>query len=253
LIKAIAKETDRHLILLKLADIENKEILNSIICCINKLSTELCTFQNIYFETSLIVIEDIDCDCDIVLSRDYQKQKDTDSFSSLSNYKKLNKKKKKDDVEEYSDNTSESEDSFKKNKITELLLENKTKIFKRFGNFNKLTLSDVLNVIDGLIEMPNRIMILTSNFPDRLDAALIRPGRIDIKLKLDYCSKEMIHNIISYLFDKISKQTINDKLSDNIVEVLFKKQLTPALVINYCKEWNYDLDKVIYELQKYEK
>ena len=40
-----------------------------------------------------------------------------------------------------------------------------------------LNLADVLNILDGILECPGRIVIMTTNHPDKLDPALIRPGR----------------------------------------------------------------------------
>lgn len=42
-----------------------------------------------------------------------------------------------------------------------------------------ITLSGLLNAIDGLTAREGRILFMTSNHPDALDPALIRPGRID--------------------------------------------------------------------------
>ena len=45
----------------------------------------------------------------------------------------------------------------------------------------KLTLSALLNVLDGLLSPDGLVVIATTNHPDRLDPALIRPGRFDIR------------------------------------------------------------------------
>lgn len=37
----------------------------------------------------------------------------------------------------------------------------------------------LLNVLDGVVDTPNRILVMTTNHPEKLDPALIRPGRID--------------------------------------------------------------------------
>jgi len=42
-----------------------------------------------------------------------------------------------------------------------------------------LNLSGLLNVLDGVVETPGRMLVMTSNHPEALDPALLRPGRID--------------------------------------------------------------------------
>ena len=44
---------------------------------------------------------------------------------------------------------------------------------------DKLDLAGLLNVLDGVVDSPNRIVIMTTNHPEKLDPALIRPGRIN--------------------------------------------------------------------------
>jgi shikimate kinase len=45
---------------------------------------------------------------------------------------------------------------------------------------DEVSLGGLLNVVDGLSSREDRILILTSNHPDKLDPALLRPGRIDV-------------------------------------------------------------------------
>ncbi len=44
----------------------------------------------------------------------------------------------------------------------------------------EVSLGGLLNVVDGVASRESRILILTSNHPDKIDAALLRPGRIDV-------------------------------------------------------------------------
>ncbi|KAI3325627.1 P-loop containing nucleoside triphosphate hydrolase protein, partial [Xylariaceae sp. AK1471] len=46
------------------------------------------------------------------------------------------------------------------------------------------TLSGLLNVLDGVGSHEGRIILMTTNFIERLDAALVRPGRIDKQVYL---------------------------------------------------------------------
>ncbi|KAG2613958.1 AAA-ATPase At3g28580-like [Panicum virgatum] len=53
-----------------------------------------------------------------------------------------------------------------------------------------ISLSGVLNFVDGLWSscVGERLMVFTTNHPERLDPALLRPGRMDRKIELGYCT-----------------------------------------------------------------
>ena len=52
------------------------------------------------------------------------------------------------------------------------------------------TLSGMLNFIDGLWSScgEERIIIFTTNHKERLDPALLRPGRMDVHIEMGYCN-----------------------------------------------------------------
>ncbi len=51
-----------------------------------------------------------------------------------------------------------------------------------------LTMSAFLNAIDGLASADDgRLLIMTTNHPERLDAALVRPGRVDYRVEFREC------------------------------------------------------------------
>lgn len=55
---------------------------------------------------------------------------------------------------------------------------------RKDGKFG-ITLSALLNCLDGALSREGRILIMTTNYPDRIDAALIRPGRVDVRVEFD--------------------------------------------------------------------
>ncbi|KAM2099802.1 hypothetical protein ACFX1T_027034 [Malus domestica] len=61
---------------------------------------------------------------------------------------------------------------------------------KQQSSKTKLTLSGLLNFIDGLWSScgDERIIVFTTNHKDRLDPALLRPGRMDVHIHLSYCT-----------------------------------------------------------------
>lgn len=52
------------------------------------------------------------------------------------------------------------------------------------ANQNGVTLSGLLNVLDGFYAPTNVLFVMTTNHVEDLDEALLRPGRIDYKLYL---------------------------------------------------------------------
>ncbi|KAI8900601.1 P-loop containing nucleoside triphosphate hydrolase protein, partial [Globomyces pollinis-pini] len=60
-----------------------------------------------------------------------------------------------------------------------------------------LSLSALLNCMDGYTLNEGVMIIMTSNHPERLDPAVIRPGRIDLHLELGYSTHYQIQNMYS--------------------------------------------------------
>ena len=56
----------------------------------------------------------------------------------------------------------------------------------------KITTSDLLNYIDGIIASQGRILVMTTNYPEKLDRALVRAGRVDRRWEITYANKEQL-------------------------------------------------------------
>jgi hypothetical protein len=52
-----------------------------------------------------------------------------------------------------------------------------------------VTLSGLLNALDGVAAQEGRLVFMTTNHRDQLDQALIRPGRVDVEVCLENASK----------------------------------------------------------------
>uniref|UniRef100_A0A673B089 Mitochondrial chaperone BCS1 n=1 Tax=Sphaeramia orbicularis TaxID=375764 RepID=A0A673B089_9TELE len=57
-----------------------------------------------------------------------------------------------------------------------------------YQGMGRLTFSGLLNSLDGVASSEARIVFMTTNYIDRLDAALIRPGRVDLKQYIGHCT-----------------------------------------------------------------
>ncbi len=58
-----------------------------------------------------------------------------------------------------------------------------------------ISLSTILNVLDGLLSPDGLVVIATTNHPDRLDEALRRPGRFDLSIELGYIGHEQFEDM----------------------------------------------------------
>ena len=77
-----------------------------------------------------------------------------------------------------------------------------------------LTLGSILEILDGLVEQPGRICIFTTNYPDRLDKALLRPGRIDMVVEFKKMRKLDVKNMYHLWFGNEISPKVYDKMKD---------------------------------------
>jgi hypothetical protein len=188
-VKCLANETNRHIININLNnDISKSQFenlfFNEVINVIN-ISTGQTEKYSIPLEQRIYVLEDIDCQIDLVMER------------SL---------KTKPSIEE---------------KAPDILLESiKTNPMKHdtyqnqplFSGAEKLDLSFLLNILDGVLENPGRIVIMTSNYIDQLDHALIRPGRIDIIADFKKCRNETIVQMMEFFYDIVLEEEEKEQI-----------------------------------------
>ncbi|KAG5062234.1 hypothetical protein AAZX31_02G050800 [Glycine max] len=95
------------------------------------------------------------------------------------------------------------------------------------NNDRQVTLSGLLNFIDGLWSScgDERIIVFTTNHKDKLDPALLRPGRMDVHIHMSYCTPCGFRQLASnYLGIK------EHSLFEKIEEEMQKTQVTPAEV-----------------------
>lgn len=108
---------------------------------------------------------------------------------------------------------------------------------------HKVDLSFLLNLLDGVLETPGRIVIMTSNFPEILDKALIRPGRIDIISEFKRCTNHTIIEMLEFFYDT----KLDDKQRKLILQ-LKERIITPAEMSKVMFENFYEVRDSIHHL-----
>ena len=175
-IKQLMNHTNRHGIDIKLSNKFSFDELKKVIH--NEAITDEYIIPQ---EKRIIIFEDIDAMCETL--------KDRDLIESENETKNKNKKTR---------GKSKSEDE---GDVDEIIIKSKPK-------FNNNNLSYFLNIIDGLNECSGRIIVMTTNKIDYLDKAIIRPGRIDIKINFAKYELKDVCGIINKFWGK--KYNIED-------------------------------------------
>ncbi|CRG88188.1 hypothetical protein PISL3812_05215 [Talaromyces islandicus] len=63
-----------------------------------------------------------------------------------------------------------------------------------------VSLSGLLNAIDGVSSQEGRILIMTTNSPESLDKALVRPGRVDMHIRFELPSHEEMRELFLSMY-----------------------------------------------------
>ncbi|KAA8564679.1 hypothetical protein EYC84_011584 [Monilinia fructicola] len=70
------------------------------------------------------------------------------------------------------------------------------------GQGKEFSLSGLLNIIDGVASHEGRVLVMTTNHPEKLDEALIRPGRVDHQVAFTNATRRQIQEIFERMYCK---------------------------------------------------
>jgi len=84
------------------------------------------------------------------------------------------------------------------------------------------TLSTLLNFIDGINSPEGIIIIMTTNHVKKLDPALLRDGRIDMRVNLDLCTKQQIIDL--------AENFLGVTILDSDLQGISDRHLSPATI-----------------------
>ncbi|KAI3528398.1 mitochondrial chaperone bcs1 [Colletotrichum abscissum] len=107
-----------------------------------------------------------------------------------------------------------------------------------------LSLSGLLNVLDGVASQDGRVLIMTTNHIEHLDDALIRPGRVDKKIEFGLADAEVIQKLFCTVFEYSEKEIPNAETRDKknagvqqlavqFASVVPESQLSPADILSF--------------------
>ncbi len=225
LIKCIANELKRHIINIHLSDSMTKTQLENLF-----YNEQIHITQNGKTETYTIpinkriyVLEDVDCQCDIILDRGSETAEQVLARKNA---------ELKEEIERLKFAISEMSNG-RKMVVTGGNMPGHQETKKDDNSSQKITLSFLLNLLDGVLETPGRITFMTTNFIDKLDKAFTRPGRVDIIRKFTFSDHSQLIDIIQHRYDT--------KLNEEQLSIIYNLQqcITPAEISRILFE-NFD-------------
>lgn len=75
---------------------------------------------------------------------------------------------------------------------------------------NKVTLAGLLNVLDGASSHYGHLVIMTTNYEDRLDSALTREGRCDVKKTLKLATTQQLCGLFRNMFPNATEEQVKN-------------------------------------------
>ncbi|KAI8824485.1 BCS1 N terminal-domain-containing protein [Fimicolochytrium jonesii] len=115
-----------------------------------------------------------------------------------------------------------------------------------------VTFSGLLNAIDGVAAQEGRLLCMTTNHLEKLDPALIRPGRVDVRVWLDLATRFQIRELFVQFFphvvgkegegvcdsegDVVDTKTLR-RLAEEFADAVPERTLSIAQVQGFLMRW----------------
>jgi len=93
------------------------------------------------------------------------------------------------------------------------------------GFSSRVTFSGLLNALDGVAATERRIIFMTTNHINKLDAALIRPGRVDLKVYLGDADRSQVLQMFARFYGD------DHPLADKFADALDQKGLSASMAM----------------------
>ncbi|CAA90252.1 Mitochondrial chaperone BCS1 [Caenorhabditis elegans] len=97
-----------------------------------------------------------------------------------------------------------------------------------YQGLSRVTFSGLLNALDGVACAEERLTFMTTNYVERLDPALIRPGRVDRKQYFGNATDGMLSKMFSRFYRQPSDSVLADEFVKRVSE--HKTELSPAMI-----------------------
>lgn len=254
-VKSIANLTKRNIINVRLSEIKTKTCLKNLFCnetlsVINTSNNQLENFR-VPINKRLYVIEDIDAMSELIRKREFQHHELEQKYNmieELQNNQNLKTGDDKDLLNPGSSSWGRTNKECESGNIEEYLagaMQQESYQMqedqKKKRNRDKVTFADILNILDGTLETPGRMICFTTNHLEVIDDALIRPGRIDMIIEFILADRNDIKN----MFEKFYDLDINPSLFNDVKEHTISHAQINQILFKYINDPDSALNDLI--------
>jgi hypothetical protein len=197
--KCVTKMLNRHMIKVDLSKCKNKSIANKLF-----FSERINEFK-IPYDKRIYVFSEVDRMSEILFKEEFKKKDETMITTNFNQSRPviINNNQKEDAEKIKSKSLSSSEDD------------------------GKLNLYHILDILDGIPERTGQIIMMSTNNFEKLDTALIRPGRIDCAIHFRKCTVENVKKLIEDYYEKPIE--IPNEIED--------RKWSPAEIFQICSKF----------------
>ena len=198
LIKALAHATERSIISIPLSQIKTNQQLMDVMYDLKLQVHGQDSSPTLEFKDVIFVIEDVDAASKIVLRREGQGSEPTFGPEQVRELAAAAARAQAGPPQPKPEGEAGDEEGPKAS-ARPATMDDMLEAFIK-PRPDELNLAGLLNVLDGVVDTPGRLLILTSNHPEKLDPALIRPGRVDRLIHLGYMRPDEASKMLTHYF-----------------------------------------------------
>jgi hypothetical protein len=108
-------------------------------------------------------------------------------------------------------------------------------------NMNKM-----LNVLDGLASPENCLIVMTANDVSVIPKVMLRPGRVDLIAKFDYCTRQQIYD-----YTKLFYPQCTDAIAQRMAKMLKGKPVTVSMLQRHFMMYQTNVNKALDRLDEF--
>jgi len=103
----------------------------------------------------------------------------------------------------------------------------------------QLDLSNLLKSLDGYENLDGCIVIMNTNHPEKLDSALIREGRIDVRIEFKFCDRDQLEQVACAIYGaEIATEVLDGIDMDKFESHQFSvSKVLVGWMLPHCNNW----------------